>query len=133
MGVGDETREILRASLGGRVRFDEPLARHTSLRVGGPAEMFVAVGELSDLVAVAEVRAATGVPVLVIGRGSNTLVADGGFAGVVVSVADFADHIELPEPSVVDAAAGGGGDVEVVAGGGAALPVVARRTGAQAR
>lgn len=125
-----EAATMLADRLGTRLGRRVPLAPMTTYRVGGPAEMFVAVGELSDLVAVAEVRAATGVPVLVIGRGSNTLVADGGFAGVVVSVADFADHIELPEPSVVDAAAGGGGDVEVVAGGGAALPVVARRTAA---
>ena len=47
--------------------------------------------------AVAEVRRATGVPVLVVGRGSNMLVADAGFEGVAISIAGFADAIALPE------------------------------------
>jgi UDP-N-acetylmuramate dehydrogenase len=96
----------------------------TTYRVGGAAAMYVDVRSLDDLAAVAEVRARTGVPVLVVGRGSNMLVADDGFAGIALSIAAFADHIDLP--------ADPGHTIEpiVTAGGGVALPVLARRTAA---
>ncbi len=91
--------------------------------------MFVDARSLDDLLAVAEVRADTGVPVLVVGRGSNMLVADGGFDGIALSIAGFADHIVLPD--VVDGV-DESDDRVVVAGGGVALPVLARRTAAAA-
>jgi UDP-N-acetylmuramate dehydrogenase len=96
----------------------------TTYRVGGAAELFVEVRSLDDLALIAEVRAQTGVPVLVVGRGSNMLVADHGFAGIAVSIADLAAHIDLP--------AGTADSPEriVNAGGGVALPVLARRTAA---
>lgn len=119
-----DAAEQLTARLGDVVGRDHPLAPLTTYRVGGPAALYVDARSVDDLVAVAEVRLATGVPVLVIGRGSNMLVADDGFAGIAVSVADFASQIEIPEP--LDPT----GAVVVTAGGGAALPVVARRTAA---
>jgi UDP-N-acetylmuramate dehydrogenase len=123
----DRAAELLVERLGARVRRDVPLAPMTTYRVGGAASVFVDVSSIDDLAAIAEVRHATGVGVFVIGRGSNMLVADDGFHGVAVSIASFADHIELPEPvsgEPVDRR------VEVVAGGGVALPVLARRTAA---
>lgn len=65
---------------------NEPLARHTTYRIGGPARYFVhveSVGALMRLVAVCE---ETNTPWAIIGRGSNLLVADEGFAGVAVSL-----------------------------------------------
>ena len=108
--------------IGDRVRHDMPLATATTYRVGGAAAMFVDVASIQDLQAIAEVRAATGVPVLVVGRGSNMLVADSGFAGIALSVAEFADHIELPGDTT------SASEHVVTAGGGVALPVLARRT-----
>jgi UDP-N-acetylmuramate dehydrogenase len=118
--------EQLTARLGGAVRLDYPLAPLTTYRVGGQAAVFVEARSVADLRVVAEVRQRCAVPVLVIGRGSNMLVADAGFDGVALSVGEFAAAIEIPE--VV--AGQPGSPVEVVAGGGAALPVVARRTAA---
>lgn len=113
--------ELLAPVLGDRLRRDVPLAPMTTYRVGGPAALFVDVASLADLVAVASARAETGVSVLVIGRGSNMLVADDGFDGIAVSIAGAADHIDLPaDPSAS----------VVAAGGGVALPVLARRTAA---
>ncbi len=123
IAAGDRLAE----RLGDRLRRNVPLAPMTTYRVGGSAAMFVDVGSLDDLVAVAETRAETGVPVLVVGRGSNMLVADSGFDGVALSIAGFADHIELPDPP--DDAADQGERI-VIAGGGVALPVLARRTAA---
>ena len=125
--VLDRAAELLRSRLGDALHTDRPLGPMTTYRVGGHAAMFVDVRSVDDLIAVADVRAATGVPLLVVGRGSNMLVADDGFDGVAVSVADLAGQVVIPDDA---GALPSGSPVEVVAGGGAALPVVARRTAA---
>ena len=114
---------VLAEVLDGRLRREVPLAAMTTYRVGGTAALFVDIETIDDLVAVGRARAETGVPVLVIGRGSNMLVADAGFRGIVISIADLAGHIEIPDR-------GPGPDRVVMAGGGVALPVLARRTAA---
>ncbi|MDR3378052.1 MAG: UDP-N-acetylmuramate dehydrogenase [Verrucomicrobiae bacterium] len=66
------------------IRRDEPMARHTTLRVGGPADFYVEPAEERDLAAVLKFCQAHGVTFFVLGRGSNLLVRDGGFRGVVI-------------------------------------------------
>jgi UDP-N-acetylenolpyruvoylglucosamine reductase len=66
------------------IRRDEPMAKHTTLRVGGPADVFVEPVSEADLAGVVIGCAAGGVPFFVMGRGSNLLVRDGGFRGVIV-------------------------------------------------
>ena len=66
------------------IRRDEPLAKHTTLRVGGPADVYVEPALEADLAAVVKCCGARGMPIIVIGRGSNLLVRDGGFRGVVI-------------------------------------------------
>ena len=129
MRIVDDTvataADLLQQRLGNGVRRDVALAPMTTYRVGGPASLFVDVRGLDDLAAVAQVHRATGVPVLVVGRGSNMLVADGGFDGVALSIAAFAGAIELPAMSGPQ-----GTPCSVTAGGGVSLPVLARRTAA---
>lgn len=74
----------LRAALSGRVVAGEPLAAHTTLRVGGPAAALVTAETVADLVALAQICTDLGRPWLVVGRGSNLLVADQGWPGVAV-------------------------------------------------
>jgi UDP-N-acetylenolpyruvoylglucosamine reductase len=69
------------------VRCDEPLARRTTLRVGGPADVYVEPASEADLAAVLKLCAARGEPFFVLGRGSNLLVRDGGIRGVVICLA----------------------------------------------
>jgi UDP-N-acetylmuramate--L-alanine ligase/UDP-N-acetylenolpyruvoylglucosamine reductase len=69
------------------VRLDEPLAKRTTLRVGGPADFFVEPASEADLAAGLRFCAARRLPFIVIGRGSNLLVRDGGIRGVVISLA----------------------------------------------
>lgn len=76
-GVSPETR-VLR---------DEPLARRTTLRVGGSADVYVEPASEADLATVLRFCAAHELPFLVLGRGSNLLVRDGGFRGVVIALA----------------------------------------------
>ncbi|MEX2625897.1 MAG: FAD-binding protein [Ilumatobacteraceae bacterium] len=94
---------------------DEPLAPLTTYRVGGAASLFVVARCDADLVRVARARRASGLPVLVVGRGSNLLVADRGFHGIAVSTAGLADEVTVDGTTVT-------------AGSGVSLPVLARRT-----
>jgi UDP-N-acetylmuramate dehydrogenase len=74
----------LRERLGSSLRVGFRLASLTSFRIGGPAALFVEAQDDDMLAAVGEAITATGVPVAVIGKGSNVLVADDGFPGIVL-------------------------------------------------
>ncbi|MBN1888320.1 MAG: UDP-N-acetylmuramate dehydrogenase, partial [Thermoflexales bacterium] len=77
-------RDLL-AALGERARCDEPLKRHTTIRIGGPADLYVEAStarELADLVLLARQHH---VPHLVMGSGSNMLVSDAGLRGLVIA------------------------------------------------
>ena len=85
--IDNSRRDAFRARLGerfgARLRLDEPLSRHTSFRIGGPADVWIeleSVAELADLL-----REATGAgePILFLGSGTNVLVSDHGVRGVV--------------------------------------------------
>ncbi len=93
---------------------DEPLAPFTTYKVGGPALVFATPRTAAELQTLAHVVQETGLAVLVVGRGSNLLVADGGFAGIAVSLSAMPDWIEFD-------------DCTVTAGATVALPVLARR------
>lgn len=67
-----------------RFQLDVPLARYTSARVGGPAEMLVTVQNTTELLSAVELAYAQRIPFMILGGGSNILAADGGFAGLVV-------------------------------------------------
>ena len=101
----EETCTRLSEVLRGEFRLDEPLAGHTSLKVGGPADLFVVPADLDDLRRLMEVVSACGTPFLVIGGGYNLLVRDGGFRGVVISLKSFAT-MELLADSRLRAGAG---------------------------
>jgi UDP-N-acetylmuramate dehydrogenase len=75
---------ILRAACGDRVRTSFSLAPLTTFRIGGPAALYLEPHAEPDLAAVARAASETGVPVVVIGKGSNVLVADEGFPGIVI-------------------------------------------------
>ncbi|MCS7048103.1 MAG: UDP-N-acetylmuramate--L-alanine ligase [Verrucomicrobiae bacterium] len=71
-------------SAGSRVRSGEPMSKHTSLRVGGPAEFWVEPKDERDLARVLHYCHVRQIPVTVVGRGTNLLVRDGGIDGVVI-------------------------------------------------
>lgn len=69
------------------VRVDEPLARRTTLRVGGPADLYVEPATESDLATTLKFCRERELEFFLLGRGSNLLVRDGGFRGVVICLA----------------------------------------------
>jgi UDP-N-acetylmuramate dehydrogenase len=83
-GSLERAERILRESCGDRVRVDVPLAPFTTFRVGGPAAILLEPEAEADLLALARAVGETAVPVIVLGKGSNVLVSDGGFPGIVV-------------------------------------------------
>lgn len=84
--MSDALLARLRSAVTGEVRAGEPLAPHTTLKVGGPAAAFVIAETARDLAAVADLCAELDRPWLILGRGSNLLVADQGWPGVVVAL-----------------------------------------------
>lgn len=109
----------MKDSVRGRVERFRPLARYTTYKLGGPAELYVEPADAEDLAAAAEVVKDFGptndeVPVLALGRGSNVVVSDKGWPGVVVRLGGgFGDIVAADDR---------GG---VLAGGSATLPLVA--------
>lgn len=114
----DDRVEVALDILGDRAVRDCRLDEFTTYRLGGPAAVFATLRTRQDLAAVVAARAESGLPVLVVGRGSNLLVSDEGFPGIVIHLAEDFDQI------LIDS----GGAVR--AGGAVALPVLARRTAA---
>lgn len=89
----------------GEIRLNEPMSRHTSWRVGGPAETFFIPASLDDLSEFLG-KLHRDVPVFWFGVGSNLLVRDGGIPGVVISAAKILRDLERIDRYLVRAGAG---------------------------
>src|SRR4030043_1353085 len=73
----------------GEVRFMEPMIKHTSLRMGGPAEVFVIPQDIPSLRNMLVALKRKEIPFLPLGNGTNVLVRDGGIEGAVISLRSF--------------------------------------------
>ena len=80
----DRATSILRRACGDRVRTEVAMAPLTTFRIGGPAALFLEPDTDRDLVAASRALRETGLPFAVLGKGSNVLVADEGFPGLVL-------------------------------------------------
>ncbi|HEC67087.1 MAG TPA: FAD-binding protein [bacterium] len=69
-----------------KTKFNEPLAPYTTLKVGGPADIFYTADSTEDLIKVVKLAKENNVPVTLLGAGSNVLVSDDGIRGLVVRV-----------------------------------------------
>jgi len=115
MSPADDPVERAAAVLGDRARRQVPIGPLTSYRVGGPAALFFEVADEADLDLARRAVGASGLQVLVVGRGSNLLVADRGFPGLALVLGAGFTEIVFE-------------GTEVVAGAAVSLPVLARRT-----
>ncbi len=84
--------DLIRA-LGAQVKQHEPLARYTTFRIGGPAELFVEAHSIDELTRFIELARQCATSCFILGNGSNVLVLDGGVRGLVV--ANRCDHYQL--------------------------------------
>lgn len=77
------------------LKFDEPMSRHTSFRIGGNAEVFAMPRSAEELAEVLRYAATLGVKPVILGAGTNVLAPDEGLAGIVVCLKDCLDGMEL--------------------------------------
>jgi len=99
----------------GKVLENEPLARYTTWRLGGPARYLVLPADSEDVVKALELAHERGLPWTVLGLGSNVLVKDGGVPGVVIRMGKGLDRFEMKGATAI-------------VGGGMPTPILARRT-----
>ena len=99
----------------GKVLEQEPLARYTTWRLGGPARYLVLPADSEDVVKALELAHERGLPWVVLGLGSNVLVKDGGFPGVVIRLGKGLDRFEMKGATAI-------------VGAGMPTPILARRT-----
>ena len=95
-GVADTLRRLCRD-----VRLREPLRRHVSFRIGGPADVLVAPRTMEELRGVALHLFSEHTPFVVLGAGSNVLVSDLGICGVVLKVGKGVDRIRIDGETVI--------------------------------
>lgn len=124
--VGREAFDALGAVLArtfeGRVRRQEPLANHTTLRLGGPAEIWLVVKTVEELIQAIKLARQAEVPVFMLGSGANLLIGDAGLQALVIQ--NRADRVRFPAQHRIAA----GQPVRLTAESGAALPRLARRS-----
>ena len=99
----------------GKLLENEPLARYTTWRIGGPARYLALPADTEDVVRALELAQERGLPWLVLGLGSNVLVKDGGFPGVVIRMGKGLDRFEMKGATAI-------------VGAGMPTPILARRT-----
>ena len=90
IAVGTE----IQRRIGVKTSRDEPLARFTTMRVGGPADLFATVHNAFELRALVRFARTRGLPHLVLGRGSDLVIADAGVRGLVIQVRAEGSRIE---------------------------------------
>jgi UDP-N-acetylmuramate dehydrogenase len=110
-----EIREALAATVKGELSWNVPMADRTTIRVGGPADCVFAPKDAEDLSAFVQLARRFKLPYDVLGAGSNLIVKDGGFRGVLVDLAPHFDAVEKVD------------DLHLKAGGGVPLPTVVAR------
>lgn len=99
----------------GRMLEQEPLSRYTTWRIGGPARYLLQPADVEDVVRALDMARDRGLPWVVLGLGSNVLVKDGGFPGLVIRMGKGLDKFEMKGATAV-------------VGAGMPTPLLARRT-----
>lgn len=102
----EEIRNKFIQALGAeRVIFDEPMSKHTTFRIGGPADVFAMPETYEQIGEILKLCKAEGLPFFVLGNGSNLLVSDKGYRGVIIQMDRNMQEIRL-EGNTIRACAG---------------------------
>jgi UDP-N-acetylmuramate dehydrogenase len=107
--LDDVAKRWLTALLGSAVTFDEPMARHTTFKIGGPADALALPQNETHLRELVQWAEQNSIPYLVFGGGSNLLVRDGGIRGLVICMRAMAGDVQwrqAPPQVIVTAGAG---------------------------
>ena len=117
----EQLLSALSVTFGDRVKVEEALSEHTTFRIGGSAEVWLAVESAAELVQAVGLARQTAVPVLVLGSGANVLVSEAGLRGLVIE--NRAGRVNFPAVDPLEA----GARVLLTVESGAVLPSLARR------
>lgn len=98
--------ELVRIVGQANVALEEPMSKHTTFRVGGPAQYFVVPNSEEEIIGVCDACRHAGVNLFVLGCGSNVLVADGGLRGVVLRIGNRVSGVSIDENGALKAQAG---------------------------
>lgn len=85
----------------GNVVCDEPMSRHTTFRIGGNADVFASISNEHEVLRLIEFLKNEGIPYYVIGNGSNILVSDKGFPGVIIEIGTRYNDIRVHDNQIV--------------------------------
>ncbi|HXG38937.1 MAG TPA: UDP-N-acetylmuramate dehydrogenase [Bacteroidota bacterium] len=85
----------------GRIALNEPLAKYTSMKVGGPADYYMEPADKADVIQLVRYLRQQGFPYLVLGRGSNLLVSDEGYRGAVICMEEGLSNVSRQGELVV--------------------------------
>lgn len=110
---------LLQKELHSPVLVDEPLSRHTSYRVGGPADIFVEPGDAREVQKVLQFVLEYELAYFILGSGSNVLVKDKGFRGIIIKIGDYFNNYKFMD------------NFSVRAGAATFLPVLVKETARQ--
>lgn len=83
------------------IRLKEPMNRHTTFRIGGEADCFVEIGNMEQLLKVQRYLQLVELPFMILGNGSNLLVSDRGYAGVVLRIGPGMQQIQIQGDLVI--------------------------------
>jgi len=101
----DELIKQLKLAQIGKVKESEPMSQHTTIKIGGPADLFIEPSSIESLLKTMQIILKHNVPWRAIGRGSNLLVSDKGIKGAVIKLGSGLDELTIDETEVK---AGGG-------------------------
>jgi len=104
--VDNSLKNWLKEKWRGRVRFDEPMSKHTSLRVGGPADVYAEPETREEMIRLIQECGRQNLSCTVIGGGTNLLVKDRGIRGLVISMMKFGSEICPSSEAVLSVSAG---------------------------
>jgi UDP-N-acetylmuramate dehydrogenase len=92
--------EELRSHRVGELYFEEPMSKHTTWKIGGPADVMIVPAGKQELARTIAILHAHGVPWMTVGRGSNTLVSDRGIRGAVIKLGSAFDFVRIDGETV---------------------------------
>jgi UDP-N-acetylmuramate dehydrogenase len=110
--MGKSLEEIISKD---KIRYNEPMSKHTTMRVGGPADIMVLPNTVQEIIDVINYAKENNIPVRVIGNGSNMIVSDLGIEGIVIKITSNMSDVTVSGEYITCAAGAGMPKTAVIA------------------
>ncbi|MDO8658596.1 MAG: UDP-N-acetylmuramate dehydrogenase [Candidatus Levybacteria bacterium] len=108
----DKNLQELQKLFGSKIRIDEPMSKHTTFKIGGPAQYYVDVENIDDLVKAVNTSRRLKIPFFILGGGSNIIVSDSGVKGLMIKNNCRKIEVTSVVGKVKNKSAGGGIDID---------------------